>query len=96
MNRWARRRIAEWMRMLADRLHPETAPRYVGASFTFEPGTRNGVLLRWDGRGCPLWYFGETDYDRAHDEADTEHTVVLWANIEKGVEPRTRLAGGRS
>lgn len=88
-----RQRFAWWLRMLGDRISPDTGPR--GASpyrFTFEEG--EGIRFREDGRGCPIWYMAE-DWHLAHDEADTEHAVVNWANVNAGREPRTRRAGGR-
>lgn len=88
-----RRRLGWWLRMLGDRISPDTGPRWTGTlSFTIEEG--RGLVVRKDGRGCPLWYMAE-DYDRAHDEADAEHTVVLWANVTEGKPPYTRRAGGR-
>lgn len=56
------------LRRLADRLDYSGAPRAIGISFTFELG--EGIRWRDDGRGCPLWYLGDDDYERAHDEAD--------------------------
>jgi hypothetical protein len=58
---------AELLRYAADRLHPATAPRYLGFSFTFEEGT--GLVFRDDGRGCPLTYPGQDAYGRAHTES---------------------------
>lgn len=66
------------LRRIADRIAPETAPRYMSYSFTFE--NREGIRFRDDGRGCPLWYLGEADYARAHAEADTDHPIVDWVN----------------
>ena len=62
------RRIAEMMRRLADRIDPAGAPRCTGLSFTFESGT--GLVVHRDRTGCPLWYWGSADYDRAFSEAD--------------------------
>jgi len=40
-------------------------------SFTFESG--RGIVVHSDGkRGCPLWYLGEADYERAHSEAEAQ------------------------
>ena len=90
----SRRWIAEWLRMWADRIDPASGPRLMGPySFTFED--RKGIVFREDHRGCPLWYMQE-DHDRVHDEADTEHVVVNWENINDGVEPHTSRRGGRS
>lgn len=88
-----RQRFAWWLRMLGDGISPDTGPRGTSPySFTFEAG--EGIRFREDHRGCPLWYMAE-DGDRAHDEADTEHIVVLWKNLESGDGPKTRRAGGR-
>lgn len=73
-----RARFAYWMRKWADRIDHRGAPRYVGWSFTFED--REGIRFRDDGRGCPLWYLGEDDHERAHTEADTDHMIVDWAS----------------
>lgn len=56
------------LRRLADRLDYANAPKSMGFSFTFERG--EGIHFRDDRRGCPLWYLGDDDYERAHDEAD--------------------------
>jgi hypothetical protein len=61
------KRLARWLRDLADRIDYEGAPKGMSYSFTFEPG--EGIRFRADGRGCPLWYLGEADYLRAHREA---------------------------
>jgi hypothetical protein len=61
------RRLARFLRGLADRIDWEGAPKGVHWSFTIEPG--RGIMFREDGRGCPLWYLGEADYLRAHHEA---------------------------
>lgn len=88
----ARRRLAWRLRMVADRISPDTGPRHIGWSYTHERGE---VWFNQKGRGTPLWAMAE-DYDRAHDEAETEHIVVLWGNVNAGREPRTRWAGGQS
>lgn len=56
------------LRRLADRIDYANAPKAIGTSFTFECG--EGIRFRDDRRGCPLWYLGDDDYQRAHDEAD--------------------------
>ncbi len=61
--------IATGMRRIADRLDHEGAPKIIHWSFTFEVG--EGIRFRDDGKGCPLAYLGDADYERAHDEADT-------------------------
>lgn len=57
------------LRRIADRIDRKGAPKSMGSySFTFERG--EGLRVRRDGRGCPLWYLGDDDYERAHTEAD--------------------------
>jgi hypothetical protein len=56
-------RVAEWMRLAADRLDHEGAPKIMGWSFTFED--REGIRFREDGKGCPLAYLGNADYEAA-------------------------------
>jgi hypothetical protein len=67
------------MRTWADRIDHAGAPKAIGWSFTFEEN--EGIRFREDGRGCRLWYYGEDDYQRAHDESDSEHYQVDWANM---------------
>lgn len=69
------KRLAHWMRRWADRMDPADAPRAIGWSFTFERG--RGLVFNEQRRGCPLWYLGQDDYERAHAEAmtDTEETT---------------------
>lgn len=71
--------FAGLLRRIADRIDPAGAPRATGRSFTFE--LHEGIRFRDDGRGCPLWYLGEADYLRAHDESDTGAPRVDWASI---------------
>lgn len=59
--------IAGRLRFWADRLGRPGAPKAMSVRFTFEE--RVGIVFRDDGRGCPLWYYGDQDYERAHDEA---------------------------
>lgn len=61
-------RLAAWLRMWADRIDDNGAIKRAGVSFTFERG--KGQVVRTDGKGCPL-YFIQSDYERAHDEADS-------------------------
>lgn len=71
--------LAGLLRRWADRISPETAPRAIGWSFTFED--REGIRFRDDRRGCPLWYLGDDDCERAHTEADTRHVRVDWKSM---------------
>lgn len=73
-----RRRIAHRLRIWADRLAPEDAPRKTCISFEFVTG--KGIVTNTDGHGCPLWYLGMDDYARAHErqtERDRQRTGEL-------------------
>lgn len=59
--------IADELRRIADRLDRPGAPKATHVSFTFEEHV--GIVFRDDGRGCRLWYLGDADYERAHDQA---------------------------
>ena len=84
MTKW----LAKRLRRLADRIDYAGAPKGMSYSFTFED--RVGIRFRADGRGCPLWYLGDADFERAHNEADTEHARVDWSTLTASP------AGGRS
>jgi hypothetical protein len=60
-----RQRIARRLRFLADRIDRRGAPKAIGWSFTFERG--EGIVF-WESRdkGCPLWYLGDADYEKAY------------------------------
>lgn len=58
------------LRRIADRLDPVYAPRQTHCSFTFETG--RGIVFHQDHRGCPIWYIGPDDYDRAHNPGSAE------------------------
>lgn len=82
--------IADAMRLLADRLDSHNAPRAVGYSFTFESG--KGLVFNDQGRGCPLWYLGHDDYERAHAEAEQPTSDLpdpQWMDDEGHVHPIT-------
>ena len=32
-------------------------------------------------QGCPLWYYGDADYERAHNEADDPVARVDWERL---------------
>lgn len=70
--------LARHLRRIADRIDHAGAPKAIGYSFTFEH--RRGIVFH-EGRdkGCPLWYLGDSAYERAHAEADSDHVVVDWA-----------------
>lgn len=56
--------IAGRLRCWADRIDRYGAPKMTGLSFTFETGW--GTVTNREGRGCPLWFYGDSDYERAH------------------------------
>jgi hypothetical protein len=61
-------RIAELLRRIADRIDYAGAPKSIGWSFTIEDG--KGIVFHQDRhQGCPLWYLGDADYERAHTES---------------------------
>lgn len=60
------RRLGGTLRKWADRIDRDGAPKRTGWSFTFEE--RLGAVFNDRGRGCPIWYWGDRDYQRAHDE----------------------------
>ncbi len=64
-----RGQVGWWLRCLADRIDYSMAPRVPGFSFTFERG--EGIRWRQDGKGCPVLYQGDANYERAHSEADS-------------------------
>jgi hypothetical protein len=64
------------MRRWADRLDDDGAPRRMGFSFTFEEGV--GICFRDDDRGCPMWYLGRDDYERAFTETGTGNWLGWW------------------
>src|SRR5689334_7958259 len=63
-----KKRIADQLRYLADRLDYANAPRATGMSFTYEG--KDGFRLRHDRRGCEIWYLGDAQWERAYAEAD--------------------------
>lgn len=65
MRQW----LAHWLRTYADRLDDRGAPKRMSSSFTYETG--EGIRIRDDGKGCPLYYYGEDDLERAHAESDS-------------------------
>ena len=82
MTRPAVKRLAWYLRCLADRIDPDGAPRGMSYSFTFED--REGIRFRDDGKGCPMWYLGRDSYDRAHAEADRPGVRVDWGALARG------------
>jgi hypothetical protein len=80
--------IANHLRELADRLDSRGATRVTGWSFTFEEG--EGIRFRQDGRGCPVAYVGEEQYDRAHSESDEMAAL----KVELSTELKAPAVGG--
>lgn len=74
-----RQRIARRLRFLADRIDHHGAPKAIGWSFTFERG--EGIVFHDDRtKGCPLWYHGDDDYERAYSGADKHPEFrIHWA-----------------
>jgi hypothetical protein len=82
--------LADRLRRWADRIDHAGAPKRLSAwtfTFTFTFEKHIGVVFRQDGRGCPLWYLGDADYDRAHDEADNPPLRVDWKALAEGRPP---------
>ena len=63
----SRQRSGEWLRRLADRIDHDGAPKVTNWTFTFELG--NGLVFRQDGRGCPVAYLGDDEFEKAHSGA---------------------------
>jgi len=65
--------LAQRLRFLSDRIHPDSAFRHTGMSFHFKTG--HGIIMEeCSGRGCPLWYQGRDDYELAHQVDDVAQT----------------------
>jgi len=85
----ARAFIAKRLRFLADRIDHAGAPKCMSYAFTFE--LHRGMVVREGTRqGCPLWYYGDADYERAHDEAEHPAPRVDWERLA----PRAKRTGG--
>lgn len=63
----SRRQTGERLRRLADRIDHRGAPKVTNWTFTFELG--RGLVFRRDGRGCPVAYLGDDEFEKAHAEA---------------------------
>lgn len=92
------RRLGSALRKWADRVDWEGAPKRTGWSFTFE--NHVGAVFNQEGVGCPVWYWGNQDYQRAHDEsAFPEYTgemaeQVEWVTVGIRVEPNRVMVLG--
>lgn len=67
LRRWAamlRRWAAKRLRFLADRIDQHGAPRRTGMCFEFV--MNHGLEVNWSGNGCPLWYYGNDDYELSY------------------------------
>ena len=84
------KRLAALLRKYADRIDDAGAPHALHWTFTFE--NREGIRFREDGRGCRLWYLGDADYDKAHDEADNPPVRVDWKALAAGKPPYVKSA----
>lgn len=73
-------RLAAWLRKWADRIDDSGAIKRAHVSFTFE--TEKGQVVREDGRGCPL-YFIQSEYERAHEEADSNRPDPLLEDAKR-------------
>jgi hypothetical protein len=63
----SRRRAGVRLRRLADQIDHHGAPKVTNWTFTFELG--RGLVFRQDGRGCPVAYLGDDEFEKAHAEA---------------------------
>jgi hypothetical protein len=86
-------RIAEWMRRTADRIDHEGAPKLTHWSWTFEE--YEDIRFREDGKGCPVAYLGDSDYERAHAESDRPPVRVDWEALTSASAPVSRSQRGR-
>lgn len=80
----ARAWVAFQLRKWADRLDFDGAPKMTSWSFTIEREPA-GVVFNSAGKGCPVWFYGNASYQRAHDEARLGGEVDLrtpeWATF---------------
>ena len=78
-----RTRIGLWLQWLTWRVLPyQEQPKLLGWSFTFE--NHKGVVFNQDGRGCPLMYFNDEEYERAHNEAIDASPRIDWKKLADG------------
>lgn len=62
------KRLAWYLRTLADRMDHEGAPKLTHWTWTFE--LYQGVKFREDGKGCRVAYLGDNEYEKAHAQSD--------------------------
>lgn len=77
----ARYWLAERLRFLADRIHRPSAFKATSLRFRFEDGvgcvvTDSGNVTSTGG-GCPLWYRGDADYEKAHEVSASLHSPFV-------------------
>lgn len=63
-----RKKIGWWLRCLADRIDYEHSFA-CATPYTFTIENKVGVVLREDGKGCPIWYY-RPQRELVHKEAD--------------------------
>lgn len=77
----ARYWLAEQLRFLADRVHRPSAFKATSLRFHFETGagcvvTDSGNVISTED-GCPLWYRGDADYEKAHEVSASLHSPFV-------------------
>jgi hypothetical protein len=76
------KRLARWLRDLADRIDHDGAPKLTHWTWTFE--LRRGAVFREDGRGCRVAYLGGEEYEKAHTQSDNPPPRVDWKALAAG------------
>lgn len=75
--------IGRWLERLAWWVLPyQEQPKLLGWSFTFEK--HQGIVFNQDRRGCPLMYFNDAEYEKAHDEALNPTPRIDWKKLADG------------
>ena len=80
-----RARFGKVLRRWADRIDHHGAPRAMGRSFTFEPG-RGIVFHEGSKTGCPIYYLGMDDYEKAHRDAGFDNGGILPSGVMMSAE----------
>lgn len=81
------KRLARWLRDLADRIDRDGAPKLTHWTWTFELG--QGARFREDGKGCRVAYLGDAEYEKAHTQSDRPPPRVDWKALDTS-DPRRR------
>lgn len=85
-----RARIGKVLRRWADRIDHHGAPRSIDWSFTIEQG--HGLVFHNDRKtGCPLYYLGTDDYEKAHRDAGFDNGGILPSGMTMPAEQFDRL-----